>query len=1410
MKKNFRSALLMVAGAALVALCVSRVGLFSGKPVTVQEKKPALQGLVALEQLKEDGQYQSLQTAVKLARYSVSRTAHSPLGGAAWRAPNPTAGYDAYVTESGVNIAINDESKSSLSLSLHSFGYGSDLQPVGSGEVSGTGQTIQVRRTGVLQEWYVNGPEGLEQGFTLSDPPKYVVPPSGGNVATIPPQGGTTYPLRVALKVSDGWQAVAGDDAKQVDLRGPGGQTVQYGKLVVRDKPGRNIPARLTVTNAQVVIEVEDTHAEYPLTIDPLFTLQRRLTATDAKSQDYFGHSVALDGNTALVGAPYDDVDHQDQGSVYVFVRNGTTWTEQAHLKAADGANLDLFGWVVALDGDTAIVGAYNGPGTAGADQGAVYVFVRQGTSWSQQARLNSSDGVAAGNFGTVLALDGDTALVGAPSYRVNQVLAPGAAYVFVRNGVAWTEQARLTANDGEDSDQFGAAVSVEDGTAIIGAPADDVGNNVNQGSAYVFTRNGVLWGARQKLTGSNPAANDFFGNSLAIDGATALVGAYMRFSDDLGMVYVFERGPTGWTETTTIGSINRGTGAHFGISVALSGDRAVIGASLGLFEPGPDQRTAYVFQRLGRDFYQVRQLGPELGTADDRFGYAVAFDGDTVLVGAHRGDVTATDQGAAYAFLLHDSKHDEQQKLVAHDGDESDFLGDAVALSGDTLVVGAYGDNIGDNANQGSVYVFTRNGTEWTFQQKISAEDGAAGDNFGSAVAIDGDTLVVGARYDDVDGNSDLGSAYVFTRSGTVWTFQQKLKNIEAVNANDNFGFAVALSGETVLVGARGVSNSKGAAYVFIRNGTVWTQQTKLNASDGAAGDDFGLSVSLSGNTAVIGAPFDTVDMKGSQGSAYVFTRTGTVWTERKKLTANDGAADDRFGRAVAVSQDIVVVGAVHDTIGTNTSQGSAYVFGSNWEFMQKLTARDGAADDRFGNSVAISENNLVIGSSYESTLTELNQGSAYVFTFLGRWEQQQKLTAADGAKQDYFGESVAISGDVVAVGASGDDFDQKTSQGSAYVFVAPACALALSPERLHNGVVGVFYREQLSSSGGINPPEYRYLITGGTLPNGVELTDSLVRGTPTTPGTYRFTITSTQIRSMCTVSREYTVTITATCPVITINPATLPSGRVSLPYNVPLIVTGAEAPYTLTLDNPNSLPPGVSFVNGVLAGTPTQAGTFSFMVSLKDVNGCLSSKSYSVRIDPVCNIMPVTLPAAFQEKPYNTTLTATGGTGAYNFEVASGALPPGLSLSPGGVLSGTPTQPGNFSFSITATASGCLGTRNYTLGVGCLAVTIKPAFLVEGRLGEPYTETLTASGGAEPYRYTLSGQLPPGLTLSLEGVISGTPTQAGRFEFAVYAQDNGVCVSVQGFKIEVIGSCRYSLTPQNFCSPLADTRLK
>jgi len=174
-------------------------------------------------------------------------------------------------------------------------------------------------------------------------------------------------------------------------------------------------------------------------------------------------------------------------------------------------------------------------------------------------------------------------------------------------------------------------------------------------------------------------------------------------------------------------------------------------------------------------------------------------------------------------------------------------------------------------------------------------------------------------------------GSAYVFIRSGTVWTEQQKLVAADGVD-NDQLGQWVALSGDTVVAGAYdddvGANVDQGSAYVFTRSGGVWTQQQQLTAADGAAGDQFGGSVAVVGDTAVVTASSDDVGANADQGSAYVFTRSGTVWTQQQQLTASDGAAGDAFGASAAISGDTAVVGAYTDDVGANTDQGSAYVF--------------------------------------------------------------------------------------------------------------------------------------------------------------------------------------------------------------------------------------------------------------------------------------------------------------------------------------------------------------------------------------------------------------------------------------------------------------------------------------------------
>ena len=372
-------------------------------------------------------------------------------------------------------------------------------------------------------------------------------------------------------------------------------------------------------------------------------------------------------------------------------------------------------------------------------------------------------------------------------------------------------------------------------------------------------------------------------------------------------------------------------------------------------------------------------------GAPNDFFGYSVALSGDTAVIGATKvdDDIRGVDVGAAYVFTRSGNSWHQQAMLTADDAEAKDEFGGKVALSGNTAVIGAiFHDDKGDNS--GSAYVFTRSGTTWSQQAKLTAADTAADDAFGQSIALSGDTVVIGAPHDD-DKGYDSGSVYVFTRSGTTWSQQVKLTAADGAEG-DVFGISIAFSGDTIVIGAD-LNDEKalnaGAVYVFTRSGSSWSQQAKLTAADGAETDIFGVRVALSGDTVLISARRDDDDVMGiDAGSAYIFTRTGTTWQQQVKLTASDGAADDRFGRSVALVGDTAVIGAMfQDDKGDNS--GSAYVFtrsGSTWSQQAKLTAADGAAGDVFGWSVALSGDTAVIAATRNDDRGN-EAGSAYVF---------------------------------------------------------------------------------------------------------------------------------------------------------------------------------------------------------------------------------------------------------------------------------------------------------------------------------------------------------------------------------------------------------------------------------------------
>ena len=863
-----------------------------------------------------------------------------------------------------------------------------------------------------LREWYANGPLGLEQGFDVDAP-------------------GCDGELAITL-ATPGFAPVLDGAAVRL-ARADGAPALRYAELVAEDATGRALPARFAVADGRVTLAVDARGARWPVAIDPLlYQEEQRVgpeTSGDGAVDDAFGWSVALSGDRALIGAPQDDVGaNADQGSAYIFVRVAGVWSLEAKLTATDGAADDHFGWSVALSGATALVGAYS-ERDFGEAQGVAYVFVGAAGVWSQQARLTAAGGVAGNGFGFSVALDGETALVGARSDPVGTRATQGTARVFVRTGEEWAEQAVLVATAGAAGDRFGASVALDGETALVGADLDDVGVNSDQGSATVFVRVGALWSEQAQLVASVGAAGDGAGGSVALDGATALLGAErddVGGRADQGSVTVFVQSGSSWSEQAQLHAADGSAGDRFGSSVALSGATALCGAASDTVGASANRGSAYVFLRAGSLWSQQARLNAADGATGDRFGGSVGLDGATALVGAPVGDVgSSTNQGSAYAFVRTGSSWSQQSELTAGEGASGDRFGAAVALHGDTAVVGAQSDDLGTRMDQGSAYVFVRDGAVWSQQARLVASDGAASDQFGISVALFGESALIGAHYDSTSTSAFRGAAYVFVRDGTVWSQQAKLTATDAA-AFDRFGTSVALYRDTALIGAVnddvGPNLHQGSAYAFVRDGTTWSQQARLVASDGAAGDQFGHSVALFRDTALCGAPNDMVGTRELQGTATVFVRAGVEWFEQVRLVQSDGVAFDRFGFAVAVSGDTALVGSQNDDVDTTSNQGTASLFvraGSLWSHQAALLAPDGAGGDIFGAAVALSGDLALVGAPLDDVGANVDQGSATVYLRAGSvWSTLTQVVSSDGAANHQFGFAVTLDVADTAVG--------------------------------------------------------------------------------------------------------------------------------------------------------------------------------------------------------------------------------------------------------------------------------------------------------------------------------------------------------------------------------------------------------
>lgn len=379
----------------------------------------------------------------------------------------------------------------------------------------------------------------------------------------------------------------------------------------------------------------------------------------------------------------------------------------------------------------------------------------------------------------------------------------------------------------------------------------------------------------------------------------------------------------------------------------------------------------------------QQHLLLPEDGKAEDQFSFSVAIDGNTALVGAFKADVNSVqDAGAAYIYSVSAGGWQQQAKLIAEPALADDTLGGNLALKNNFALLGAIGhDEKGDNA--GAVFAFEREDNAWSQAQLIMATDGKAGDAFGQSIALTERFLVIGAPHSDALAEGS-GSAYVYTREINAWQFHSKLTASDG-DAGDLFGISVAIDGETILVGADlndEKANNAGAVYAYVYDGKQWVQQAKLTADDGADTDIFGVRVALSGDTALISARRDDIEGVGlDAGSAYIFERTAGVWTQTQKLLAPDGKADDRFARGVALQGNRALLSAMHHDANGNNS-GAVYLFekqNTHWRFVSKIVAEKGKPEDRFGWNLSLSENKAIVAAPFRDDNGNAS-GAAYI----------------------------------------------------------------------------------------------------------------------------------------------------------------------------------------------------------------------------------------------------------------------------------------------------------------------------------------------------------------------------------------------------------------------------------------------
>ncbi len=730
---------------------------------------------------------------------------------------------------------------------------------------------------------------------------------------------------------------------------------------------------------------------------------------------ELFGRSVAISGDLVVIGAPGAMVGATEwQGAAYVYNRHAggqDMWDQIGVLSATDGAMNDGFGRAVAIWDSVVVVGAEFADDAMGnPEAGAAYVFARNwgGTEvWGQAQKLVAAESGIEHHFGTSVDIDGYLAVVGADQKTTAGGL-PGAAYLFGMSidGVdSWGQMHQFAATDMDADIAFGASVALEGDVVAVGAPHANDGPTADVGAVYVYDRNWDgpdAWGSMAKLVGMEPMPGSLIGGSIALDGDLLVVGANQANTGEIpgpGKVCVYARhadGPESWGQIAMLTASDGAPGDHFGQAVAISKSTLLVGAMKA--DVGTmmlrDQGAAYFFETdFGPgdgDGEYAKLVAGEGAMPGDGLGFSVAIDGDMAVVGAPGADRGLAEQGAAYLYARDGTdryKWHQIKMLLAGDLQAEAEFGQAVAIFDTVCIVTARGEDIDGNVSQGAAYVFCMNAggpDNWGQVAKLTVTDNQQ-PHFGSSVALEGQTVVIGASFADPTGLTDQGTAFVFEQhAGGPDAWGQVAQLVADDGAESaQFGSSVAIAGSTIVVGAPGAQayaplDSIGAAYTFSRNmGGVdmWGQVSKLTPQGGMAGDEFGNAVDLSDNAAAVGAP----GADGGVGAVYVFSEgvsTKLMLPDEPSLTFGG------FGASVIMLGDVVLAGAPSTEM---DGMGNAGVIGAwmvdsttgAWQFIGGAGASDAGQDWYFGLAVGFSGTDVIVGAPGADGFT----GAAYLY---------------------------------------------------------------------------------------------------------------------------------------------------------------------------------------------------------------------------------------------------------------------------------------------------------------------------------------------------------------------------------------------------------------------------------------------